>query len=239
MKKYIFALAILAVPFVVFAERDTLPSQDEKTIYCSTECEVVTPQVASLGGVFRMGGCRDPKAQNYEKYATYDAGECTYADGTKVSADSSDIIRDPQGVPTGGTHSALQRAMQEYRAVPPFFMSQGFVGNTIRLTPDSIQNALKTLTCQQNLLETTLSTRTPLGSDNVKRLQKFLRERSGNQVLITGNYRAQTTRAVLAFQREHMKLGTYTRGVVDVATRDRINHLECQALFGEYLNQGR
>lgn len=239
MKKFFaFAFFIAAfVPAVTFAISQEVAVR-EYSYYCQTECDYVNPpQVASVGGMFRMGGCRDPKAQNYDVYATYDSGECVYSDGSVISATSTDLIRNADGIPTGGTHSALEREAKEYRSVPDFFTSKEFINGKVHMTPEGIQKALETIQCKNNLLDNTLSPRTKLGSDEVKRLQKFLKDRSGKSVLVTGNYRAQTTRAVGLLQASYFKPGTYTKGIVDVKTKDFINFLECQALFGEYLNK--
>lgn len=231
MKKILFLLALIATPFFTHAT-------DRQITFCDGQCEYVNPpQVASVGGMFRLGGCRDPKAQNYDVYVTYDSGDCVYPDGSKIAATSTDLIRNADGVPTGGTHSALERETREYRSVPDFFTSKEFVNGKVRMTPESIQKALQSIQCKNNLLENTLSPRTKLGSEEVKKLQKFLKERSGKSVLMTGNYRAQTTRAVGLFQAAHLESKTYTKGIVDVKTKDFINFLECQALFGEYLNK--
>lgn len=231
MKKTLFLFALIATPFFTQAV--------SRDVYCDGPCDYVNPppQVASVGGMYRLGGCRDIKAQNYDVYVTFDSGECVYPDGSKIAATSTDLIRNADGVPTGGTHSALERAAKEYRSVPDFFTSKEFVNGKIRLTPESIQKAVESIQCKNNLLEDTLSPRAKLGSLEVKKLQKFLKERSGKNVLITGNYRAQTTRAVGLLQTMYFKSGTYTKGVVDTKTKDLVNSLECQALFGEYLNQ--
>lgn len=239
MKKF-FAFAFFVavfLPATSFAVSQELVVR-EYINFCDTECDYVNPpQIASVGGTFRMGGCRDPKAQNYDVYATYDSGECVYSDGSRIAATSTDLIRGADGAPIGGTHSALEREAREYRAVPDFFTSKEFVNGKVHLAPESIQKALESIQCKNNLLDNTISPRTKLGSDEVKKLQKFLKERSGKSVLVTGNYRAQTTRAVGLLQASYFKPGTYTKGIVDVKTKDFINFLECQALFGEYLNQ--
>jgi len=233
MKKMLFLIAFVSLPF--FAEAGSNDFND-----CS-QCDYTNPpQVASLGGMYRLGGCRDVKAQNHDVYVTYDYGQCVYPDGTTIAASSTDLIRNAEGIPTGGTLSglaALEKESREYRAVPDFFTSKEFVNNKLRMNPVSIQKALESIQCKNNLLENTLSPRSKLGSEEVKKLQKFLRERSGKKVLITGNYRAQTTRATGLLQAMYFKPGTYTKGVVDLKTKDHINFLECQALFGEYLNQ--
>lgn len=146
---------------------------------------------------------------------------------------NSDTMPGNEGLKSG----VSDQVKYEYRFVPHFFASQGFEGNKVKLNSKSIQNALKSLECQRNLLENTLSPRSALGSEEVKRLQKFLKERVGADVLITGNYRSQTTLAVQLLQAEHFKTGLYARGIVDERTKKLINLLECQALFGEYLNQ--
>lgn len=233
MKKILFLFALVATPFFTQAVSFDM--------YCSNACDYINPpQVASVGGMYRLGGCRDVKAQNYDVYVTFDSGECVYPDGSRIAASSTDLIRNADGVPTGGTHSgiaALEKEAREYRSVPDFFTSKDFVNGKVHLTPASIQKALESIQCKNNLLENTLSPRTTLGSDEVKKLQKFLKERSGKSVLITGNYRAQTTRATGLLQAMYFKPKTYTKGIVDVKTKDLINSLECQALFGEYLNQ--
>lgn len=209
---------------------------------CTSFCDQINPpfQGAALGGSWSMGGCRDKEAMNHELYATYDAGECVYKDGTKISAKSDELVRDENGKPTGDTKTrvaAREAEARMTRAVPEFFTSEGFTANSLKTTPEGISNALKTLKCQKELLSNNLSPRTKLASDEVKTLQTFLRQRSGKQILITGNYRAQTSKSVREIQKSFIKGNAYTRGVVDTQTRALINKLECEALFGEYLNK--
>lgn len=230
MKKIFVLVGFIVFPF--FAQAESL-----RIIDCS-QCEYVNPpqnQTASVGGGIIFAGCRDPRATNYNQYFTHDGGDCLYSDGTKIPANSDDLIRNSDGLPTGGTYSEQLIEATEMRAVPDIFSSPTFKNGKVRVNPNTLPETFKTLTCKYPLLESTLSLRTPLISFEVMKLQQFFKKRYKKDILITGNYRAQTMKAVSDFQRKNVSSGLKANGSVDIATKDLINTLECRAKFEDFL----
>ncbi len=230
MKKTLFVLMMFTIP--AFAQAINLDSISRD---CS-QCDYVNPpQGASVGGGMIFAGCRDPRAVNYNQYFTHDGGECIYSDGSKIPADSKDLIRNSDGLPTGGTYSELYIEATEMRPVPDMFMSPTFKNGKVRVNPATLPETFRTLTCSYPLLNENLSTMTPLKSFEVMKLQFFFKKRLERNILVTGNYRAQTTKAVLELQRKYLAKGEYVQGVVDTPTKNLVNSLECKAKFEEFL----
>lgn len=228
MKKILGVFVFVFFPFLTQAV-----SIDVRDCY---QCSETTPQGASIGGGIIFAGCRDPRASNYNEYFTHDGGECVYSDGSKIPADSKDLIRNSDGLPTGGTYSELYIETTEMRPVPDMFMSPTFKNGKVRVNPTTLPETFRTLTCSYSLLNETLSVRTPLNSFEVMKLQLFFKKRLGRNILVTGNYRTQTTKAVLELQRKHLVKGGYVQGVVDIPTKNLINSLECRAKFEDFLS---
>ncbi len=93
----------------------------------------VAPVVVSSGGggTYRLGGCTDSLATNFERYATYQVGVCTYASSTLAQLEAQQVVTSTVP-PVKNTASATSSFFQ--LGIPLFSRSLrlGNIGNDVR-----------------------------------------------------------------------------------------------------------